>query len=99
MVLLSSDALRQCLITCMPTLESQHFSWHKSKPRIAHAGAEAVSMGLTPSQRVKKLREKLRRFMEEHVYPAEPLLEVSPSREVCHALCPTELKFKDVEGL
>lgn len=58
-----------------------------------------MSMGLTPSQRVQKLREKLTRFMEEHVYPAEPLLEVSPSQEVCHAFCPAELKFTDVDGL
>ena len=56
-----------------------------------------MSMGLTPSKRVKKLREKLTRFMEEHVYPAEPLLEVSPFQEVCHGICPAEWNFTDVE--
>ena len=39
-------------------------------------GADQQGSGLTPSRRVRKLREQLTSFMAEHVYPAEHLLEV-----------------------
>ena len=45
-------------------------------PLNCGCSADQQGSGLTPSRRVRKLREQLTSFMAEHVYPAEHLLEV-----------------------
>ncbi len=44
---------------------------------VASAGREnRPAAGFEPSERVAKLRDRVRTFMRKHVYPAEPKLEV-----------------------
>ena len=44
---------------------------------LAFAGHDSrLAAGFEPSERVAKLRDRVRAFMQKHVYPAEPKLEV-----------------------
>lgn len=44
---------------------------------LAFAGHDSrLAAGFDPSERVAKLRDRVRAFMQKHVYPAEPKLEV-----------------------
>ncbi|KAL4449032.1 hypothetical protein ABPG77_007749 [Micractinium sp. CCAP 211/92] len=61
----------------------------------AAAGSSGATSGLGPSPRVRPILRRLRRFMEEHVYPAEPTLNAHAASDQRWTIHPVQERLKE----